>query len=224
MSYFLPELPYDYDALEPYIDSETMKLHHQDHHASYVENLNFSLERNLELQNLPLDALLVRLAAIPEKIRTAIRNNAGGHLNHLLFWRGMKRNGGYLPDGELADAINSSFGSFVEFKSKFTQAAVTHFGAGWAWLCYREGELGVTSTMNQDNPLTLNQGEPLLGLDLWEHAYYLRYRSRRRDYIEGWWNVVNWEQVGEHLAAAKAMGRVFGFPITAEQASESMVR
>jgi Fe-Mn family superoxide dismutase len=198
----LPALPYALDALEPYIDAKTMEIHHGKHHAGYVNNLNKALEGQADLQQLSLNDLLARLNKVPENIRTAVRNNAGGHYNHSLFWKIMKKGGGGEPKGELAESIKKSFGSFAEFKTKFAQAATTRFGSGWAWLLIRDGKLVVESTPNQDNPV-MDGGKPVLGLDVWEHAYYLKYQNRRPDYIEAWWNVVNWDQVAENYSHAK---------------------
>lgn len=204
----LPSLPYSYDALEPYIDAKTMELHHGKHHSTYVEKLNAALEGKPELQQKSLGDLLLGLEGIPFGIRTAIRNHGGGHFNHSLFWQVMKKGGGGEPRGELAEAIRSAFGSAAEFKARFTKAALDVFGSGWAWLCWHDGELGIESTPNQDNPLMHGGGEPILGLDVWEHAYYLRYQNRRADYVEAWWNVIHWEQVGGNLSEAKKSGRM----------------
>ncbi len=198
----LPPLPYASDALEPYIDKMTMEIHHGKHHAAYVNNLNKALEGNAQLQSLTLEQLLVGLDKVPENIRAAVRNNAGGHWNHSMFWKIMKKGGGGEPSGELAQAIKSAFGSFADFKTKFNQAGTTRFGSGWAWLFIKDGKLTVESTPNQDNPV-MNGGKPVMGLDVWEHAYYLKYQNRRPDYIEAWWNVVNWEQIAQNYTAAK---------------------
>jgi superoxide dismutase, Fe-Mn family len=206
MAHRLPELPYRYDALEPYIDAKTMEIHHRKHHAAYVDNLNKALEGHSELLDRPCDDLLRIVETLPVGIRTAVRNNGGGHFNHSLFWNVMKRGDGGAPIGELSELIHSAFGSFSGFTSAFSQAALTHFGSGWAWLCFYSGELVIESTANQDNPL-MHGRQPILGLDVWEHAYYLLYQNRRADYVEGWWNVINWEQVAENLAAAKKMSR-----------------
>lgn len=197
----LPSLPYSSDALEPYIDKLTMEIHHSKHHAAYVNNLNKALEGQTQLQSLSLEALLAGLDRVPENIRTAVRNNAGGHSNHSMFWKILKKGGGE-PRGELAEAIKSAFGSFADFKTKFTQAAIGRFGSGWAWLFIKDGKLVLDSTPNQDTPLMAG-GKPVLGLDVWEHAYYLKYQNRRPDYVEAWWNVVNWDAVAEYFAAAK---------------------
>jgi Fe-Mn family superoxide dismutase len=199
MSFTLPRLPYEYSALEPYIDTLTMEIHHNKHHQAYVDNLNKALEGYPELQNKTLIELVSNLNAIPEAIRTAVRNNGGGHENHSLFWRMMKKNGGGEPQGKLADAIKKKFGTFAAFQNEFNTAAKTRFGSGWAWLIVnKKGDLAVTSSANQDTPLSDDQ-KPLLGLDVWEHAYYLKYQNKRPDYINAWWHVVNWETVYENL-------------------------
>ena len=202
MTHKLPNLPYDYNALEPHIDAKTMSIHHDKHHQGYVNNLNAALEKYPDLQNEALVELLADLEAIPADIRTAVRNNGGGHANHSLFWRCMSPQGGGEPQGNLAEAINKSFGSFDSFKEQFTKAAATRFGSGWAWLCVDgNSKLIVTSTPNQDNPVSEGL-VPILGLDVWEHAYYLNYQNRRPDYIAAWWNVVNWDEVAKNLTAA----------------------
>jgi Fe-Mn family superoxide dismutase len=192
----LPPLPYAFDALEPYIDAKTMEIHHDKHHAAYVNNVNKALEGNTDLQKLSVEELIAHLDRVPENIRTAVRNNGGGHANHSLFWTLMKKGGGGEPKGALADAIKSAFGAFADFKTKFNQAATTRFGSGWAWLLIQNGKLAIDSTPNQDNPI-MSGGKPVLGLDVWEHAYYLKYQNRRPDYIEAWWNVVNWDHIGD---------------------------
>ena len=202
MSYALPPLPYSFDALEPYIDAKTMEIHHDKHHNAYVTNLNKALEGNADLQNLSIDALVAQLNKVPENIRTAVRNNGGGHLNHSMFWKLMRKGGGGEPTGEVANAIKSAFGSFADFKTKFNAAATTRFGSGWAWLLVRDGKLAIESTANQDNPVS-DGGKPFFGLDVWEHAYYLKYQNRRPEYIEAWWNVINWEQVAENYSQVK---------------------
>jgi Fe-Mn family superoxide dismutase len=203
MAHELPALPYAHNALEPHIDARTMEIHHGKHHQGYVNNLNKALEGQKILQNKSVEELLSDLEAVPESIRAAVRNNGGGHANHSLFWPCMSPNGGGEPSGELAEAIKSTFGSFASFKEQFSTAAATRFGSGWAWLCVdKSGGLVVTSTPNQDNPLSAGL-KPILGLDVWEHAYYLNYQNRRPDYIAAWWNVVNWEQVAKNYAAAK---------------------
>ena len=202
MAHQLPELPYDYEALEPHIDAETMRIHHTKHHQGYVNNLNAALEKHPELGEKTVERLLSDLDSVPQDIRTAVRNNGGGHANHSLFWPCMAPGAGAAPSGELASAIDSTFGSFEAFRETFAAAAATRFGSGWAWLCAGgDGELLVTSTANQDNPVSEGL-KPVLGLDVWEHAYYLNYQNRRPDYVKAWWNVVNWEKVGENFAAA----------------------
>ena len=202
MSHTVPSLPYAFDALEPYIDAKTMEIHHDKHHAAYVTNLNKALEGQPGLEKLSVEALLGQLSSVPENIRTAVRNNGGGHLNHSLFWNLMKKGGGGEPSGDLGNAIKSAFGSFADFKAKFSQAAMGRFGSGWAWLVLRNGKLAIESTANQDNPL-LDGGKAFFGLDVWEHAYYLKYQNRRVEYVEAWWSVVNWAQAVDNYAAAK---------------------
>ncbi|WP_449621301.1 superoxide dismutase SodA [Robertmurraya sp. Marseille-Q9965] len=202
MAFELPQLPYAYDALEPHIDKETMNIHHTKHHNTYVTNLNAALEANTELLSKSVEEVVANLDAVPEAARTAVRNNGGGHANHSLFWTILSPNGGGAPTGELADAINSKFGSLDNFKAEFTKAATTRFGSGWAWLVVNNGELEVTSTPNQDSPL-MEGKTPVLGLDVWEHAYYLNYQNRRPDYIGAFWNVVNWDEVAKRYSAAK---------------------
>ncbi|MFD1066259.1 superoxide dismutase [Oceanobacillus locisalsi] len=198
----LPELPYAYDALEPTIDKETMNIHHTKHHNTYVTKLNDALEGHEDLQNKTVEELVRDLNEVPESIRTAVRNNGGGHANHSFFWKTLSPNGGGEPSGELADKINSKYGSFDNFKDEFATAAAGRFGSGWAWLVLNNGELEITSTPNQDSPLTDGK-TPLLGLDVWEHAYYLKYQNRRPEYISAFWNVVNWDQVASNYEAAK---------------------
>lgn len=197
MTFKLMDLPYPYDALEPHIDARTMEIHHTKHHQGYTNNLNAALDKYPELQNKSARELLENLDSLPEDIRTAVRNNGGGYKNHNIFWKVMSPNGGGNPSGNLAEAINKAFGSFESFKETFSQAAATRFGSGWAWLCKKsDGSLVVTSTPNQDSPFS--EGLlPLMGVDVWEHAYYLNYQNRRGDYIAAFWNVVNWEEV-EH--------------------------
>jgi Fe-Mn family superoxide dismutase len=202
MAFELPQLPYAYDALEPHIDKETMNIHHTKHHNTYVTNLNNALEGNEELLSKSVEEVVSNLDAVPEAARTAVRNNGGGHANHSLFWTILSPNGGGAPTGELADAITAKFGSFDNFKAEFTKAATTRFGSGWAWLVVNNGELEVTSTPNQDSPL-MEGKTPVLGLDVWEHAYYLNYQNRRPDYIGAFWNVVNWDEVAKRYSAAK---------------------
>ena len=207
MAHTLPDLPYAHDALEPHIDKQTMEIHHGKHHNTYVTNLNNALA-GTDLEDVPVDKLIADLSKVPDDKRTAVRNNGGGHSNHSLFWKLMKPGGGGEPTGELADAIKAAFGDFNAFKEKFAQAATTRFGSGWAWLVVgANGKLAVTSTPNQDSPLMKGvadvTGTPILGLDVWEHAYYLKYQNRRPDYIAAWWNVVNWDEVAARYKAAK---------------------
>ena len=202
MAYSLPQLPYEYDALEPHIDKETMNIHHTKHHNTYVTNLNAALEGQEELSAKSLEDLLANIDSVPENIRTAVRNNGGGHANHTLFWEILSPNGGGQPQGELADAITAKFGSFETFKEEFAKAATTRFGSGWAWLTVKDGELELYSTANQDSPL-MEGKTPILGLDVWEHAYYLNYQNRRPEYIASFWNVVNWDEVSKRYASAK---------------------
>ena len=202
MAYKLPELPYAYDALEPHIDKETMNIHHTKHHNTYVTNLNAAVEGKADLESKSIEELISNLDAVPEDIRTAVRNNGGGHANHSLFWTILCPNGGGAPTGELADAIASKFGSFDQFKEEFANAAKTRFGSGWAWLVVNNGELEVTSTPNQDSPL-MEGKTPILGLDVWEHAYYLNYQNRRPNYISAFFNVVKWDEVAKRYDAAK---------------------
>jgi len=202
MAYELPKLPYEYDALEPHIDKETMNIHHTKHHNTYVSKLNDALSGHDELLNKSIEDLISNLDQVPEEKRTAVRNNGGGHANHSLFWTILSPNGGGEPSGELAEAINQKFGSFEKFKEEFANAAATRFGSGWAWLVVNNGELEVTSTPNQDSPL-MEGMTPILGLDVWEHAYYLKYQNRRPDYISAFWNVVNWSEVEKRYNEAK---------------------
>ena len=203
MPFTLPNLPYAHNALEPHIDKMTMEIHHGKHHATYVNNVNKALESAPDLANVSIEELLAsECTKAPEAIRTAVRNNGGGHANHSLFWQIMSPNGGGKPSGALADAIASTFGGFDTFKEKFTNAAVTRFGSGWAWLVIHAGKLGLYSTANQDSPLM--QGHiPILGLDVWEHAYYLKYQNRRPEYVAAWWNVVNWPEVEKRFLASR---------------------
>ena len=200
--YTVPPLPYAFDALEPYIDAKTMEIHHDKHHGAYVKNLNAALEGHADLAKLSVEELISKIESVPENIRTAVRNNGGGHANHSLFWKIMKKGGGGEPKGEIAEAIKSTFGSFNEFKTKFNEAATKRFGSGWAWLQVKGGKLGIESTPNQDNPL-MSGAKPVMGVDVWEHAYYLKYQNRRPEYLEAWWNVVNWDQINQNYAAAK---------------------
>jgi Fe-Mn family superoxide dismutase len=194
MAFELAPLPYAYDALEPFIDTQTMTIHHDKHHAAYVTNLNAALDKHPELSGWSLDDLIVKLNSVPEDIRTAVRNHGGGHYNHAMFWQIMGPKAGGEPQGALAKAIESDFGSFTSFKSEFEKAAMGRFGSGWAWLVEKGGKLSVISTANQDNPLS-DGFKPLAGIDVWEHAYYLKYQNRRAEYAAAWWNVVNWEAV-----------------------------
>lgn len=202
MAFTVPPLPYAFDALEPYIDAKTMEIHHDKHHGAYVTNLNKALDGHAELQSKSLDDLLKNLDAVPEAIRGAVRNNGGGHWNHSLFWTLMKKGGGGEPKGDLASAITASFGGFGAFQEKFAAAGVGRFGSGWAWLIVKDGKLSIDSTPNQDTTYFLG-GKAVLGLDVWEHAYYLKYQNLRADYIKAWWNVVNWDKAGELFDAAK---------------------
>jgi Fe-Mn family superoxide dismutase len=198
----LPALPYPSDALEPHIDARTMEIHHGKHHQGYVNNLNAALDKHPELHQKSVEELLGNLNAVPEDVRTAVRNNGGGHWNHSLFWPSMAPKAGGDPKGDLAKAISASFGDFAKFKEQFAAAATGRFGSGWAWLLRSGGKLTITSTPNQDNPLMDGKkaGDILLGLDVWEHAYYLKYQNRRAEYITAWWNVVNWDAVAQRYA------------------------
>lgn len=200
MAFTLPSLPYDFNALEPHIDARTMEIHHGKHHQAYVNNLNAAIEKHPELAGKSLEDLLKDLNAVPEDIRTAVRNNGGGHFNHSLFWEVMSPNGGGEPTGALADAINKAFGDFATFKEKFAAAAAGQFGSGWAWLIKEGDGVAIAATPNQDNPIS-NGKTAILGVDVWEHAYYLNYQNRRPDYVGAWWNVVNWEEVAKRFAA-----------------------
>ena len=200
MAYEVPPLPYDYDALEPHIDEATMKLHHDKHHQAYVDKVNTALE-GTDLADKAIEDVIRDLSAVPEDKRTAVRNNGGGHYNHSLFWEWLSPDGGGEPDGVLADAIGSTFGSFSDFQDKLKNAGVNQFGSGWAWLVHDGSSLAVLSTPNQDNPITDGK-RPLLGVDVWEHAYYLKYQNRRPEYLKAWWNTVDWSTVAERHAAA----------------------
>ena len=203
MAHELPALPYDFNALEPHIDEQTMRIHHGKHHAGYVSKLNAALEKAPNLADLSVDELIQKLDQVPEGIRTAVRNNGGGHANHSLFWPLMSAAGGGEPSGDLADAINQTFDNFQSFHEQFSNAAATRFGSGWAWLSMDTGgKLVVESTPNQDSPL-MEGRSPILGLDVWEHAYYLKYQNRRPDYVSAWWNAVNWDAVAERYVAAR---------------------
>ncbi|CAM4319425.1 superoxide dismutase [Deinococcus marmoris] len=207
MAYQVPPLPYAYDALAPHIDTRTMEIHHDKHHQAYVDNANKALE-GTEFADMPVEELITKLDSVPADKKTALRNNAGGHANHSLFWSVMGPQGSTQPDGELMTAIEGAFGSFEDFKKKFEDAAKTRFGSGWAWLVVQGGKLAVVSTANQDSPLmgeaiSGTSGTPVLGVDVWEHAYYLNYQNKRPDYLEAFWNVVNWDEVARRYAAAK---------------------
>jgi Fe-Mn family superoxide dismutase len=203
MAHTLPALPYDKAALEPHIDATTMEIHHGRHHNAYITNLNNAIVGNAELEALSIEDLCKNIGTVPEGIRAAVRNNGGGHFNHSLFWNIMGPNAGGAPTGELGEAITAAFGSFDAFKEAFAKAGATRFGSGWAWLVVKDGKLAVTSTPNQDNPLMDASGTPILGCDVWEHAYYLKYQNKRPDYIAAWWNVVNWSAVADLFAKAK---------------------
>jgi Fe-Mn family superoxide dismutase len=198
MAHQLPNLPYDFDALEPHIDATTMRIHHGKHHAAYVNKLNEALGKHPNLEGKSAEDLLKDLSAVPDDIRTAVRNNGGGHVNHTMFWQLMGSGKGGAPTGAVADAINGAFGSFDTFKEKFVAAGIGRFGSGWAWLVDAGGKLAITSTANQDNPLSDGQ-RPIMGVDVWEHAYYLKYQNRRPDYLDAWWHVVNWDEVAKRL-------------------------
>jgi superoxide dismutase, Fe-Mn family len=201
MAYTLPALPYAYNALEPHIDARTMEIHHTKHHQAYINNVNAAI-KDSEWEKLSVEQLIADLNKVPESIRTTVRNNGGGHANHSLFWTNMGPGAGGKPSGDLAAAIDGAFGSFDSFKEAFSKAAATRFGSGWAWLSVAGGKLEVSSTANQDSPI-MEGKKPILGLDVWEHAYYLNYQNRRPDYIAAFWNVVNWNEVAKRLAAAK---------------------
>lgn len=194
----LPDLPYGYDALEPYIDEQTMKLHHTKHHQTYIDKLNKALEGNEEWSSKSIEDILAGLDSLPEDIRTIVRNNGGGHYNHAMFWQIMAPGQSGKPEGNIASAIDSAFGSFDSFKEKFAEAAAGRFGSGWAWLIDKDGKLEITSTANQDCPIS-DGAKPIMGLDVWEHAYYLKYQNRRPEYIDAWWKVVNWPEVSRRL-------------------------
>ena len=198
MAHSLPPLPYPHDALEPHIDKQTMEIHHGKHHAAYVNNLNAALEKHPELQSKSVEDLIGGLSTVPEAIRGAVRNNGGGHANHTMFWQIMGPNAGGAPTGVIADAINGSFGSLDKLKEELKKAAVGRFGSGWAWVIESGGKLTIESTANQDSPL-MEGKKPVFGIDVWEHAYYLKYQNRRPDYIDAWWNVVNWAEINKRL-------------------------
>ena len=203
MAHALPALPYAPDALEPHIDAQTLQIHHGKHHQTYITNLNGALDKHPELHAKSLDDLIRSVNSVPEDIRTVVRNNGGGHWNHSLFWKLMAPKAGGAPSGAVADAINSSFGSFDKFKEQFQAAGLGRFGSGWAWLVESGGKLEITSTPNQDNPL-MDGKKAILGVDVWEHAYYLKYQNRRADYLGAWWNVVNWVEVNRLLKGASS--------------------
>jgi Fe-Mn family superoxide dismutase len=198
VSHQLPALPYDAAALEPHIDAQTMQIHHGKHHAAYVNNLNAALEKHAALQSKSAEELIRNLSGVPEEIRTAVRNNAGGHVNHTMFWQIMGPGKGGAPTGAVADAINGAFGSFDAFKEQMNKAGVGRFGSGWAWLVDAGGKLAIESTPNQDNPM-MDGKRAVMGIDVWEHAYYLKYQNRRPDYLAAWWNTVNWDEVNKRL-------------------------
>jgi superoxide dismutase, Fe-Mn family len=198
----LPDLPYAFDALEPHIDAKTMEIHHGKHHATYTTKLNEALEKHADLQGKSIDELLRGIDSIPEDIRTAVRNNGGGYANHALFWEIMGPNGGGEPTGELADAVTKKFGSFDDFRQKVSTAGTNQFGSGWSWLVVADGGLDVYSTANQDSPV-MKGHTPILGVDVWEHAYYLKYQNRRPDYLQAWWNTVNWDEVARRFQDAR---------------------
>jgi Fe-Mn family superoxide dismutase len=203
MAFTLPPLPYEYNALEPHVDEQTMRIHHDKHHAAYVNNLNAALEGHADLQAKTIEQIVGNLAAIPEGIRTAVRNNGGGHVNHSLFWDWMRPGGASEPGGALGDAISRTFGGFAQFKEQFAKACTGRFGSGWGWLTLdAKGTLAIESTPNQDSPL-MDGKTPILGCDVWEHAYYLKYQNRRPDYVSAWWNVVNWTGVGKRYDQAR---------------------
>ena len=198
MAHELPPLPYEYNALEPHIDEQTMRIHHDKHHAAYVTKLNGALEGHADLASKGIDELIADLASVPEAIRGAVRNNGGGHANHTLFWQVMSPGGGGAPTGKIADAINAAFGSYDGFKEQFATAAATRFGSGWAWLVDAGDSVTIESTPNQDTPV-MDGRKPILGIDVWEHAYYLKYQNRRPDYVSAWFNVINWDEVNRRL-------------------------
>ncbi|MGE3798245.1 MAG: superoxide dismutase [Thermomicrobiales bacterium] len=201
MAFTLPPLPYPNDALEPHIDAQTMEIHHDRHHNTYVTNVNNAIEGVAELEGMSAEDLIKNLDKVPEAKRTAVRNNGGGHVNHTMFWEIMGPNGGE-PSGALLDAINAAFGSLDAMKEEVNKAGAGRFGSGWAWVVVKDGKLAVTSTPNQDNPLMDGSGTPILGVDVWEHAYYLKYQNKRPDYLSAWWNTVNWSAVADRFAAA----------------------
>ncbi|MBI4044453.1 MAG: superoxide dismutase [Candidatus Diapherotrites archaeon] len=197
MAHVLPKLDYAYNALEPYIDEQTMVIHHTKHHQAYIDKLNAAIAGKMDLESMPIEGLLEKISSVPEDIRMAVRNHGGGHANHSMFWKLMAPNAGGKPSGGIASAIDKAFGSFDEFKRKFSDAAIGRFGSGWAWLALDKGKLEVYSTANQDSPL-MEGKTPILGIDVWEHSYYLKYMNKRNEYVENWWNVVNWKQVNDY--------------------------
>jgi Fe-Mn family superoxide dismutase len=206
MAHELPPLPYDYAALEPFIDTQTMHLHHDGHHAAYVKNLNTALEKHPDLQSRSAIDLLRNINSIPEDIRTAVRNNGGGHVNHTMFWEIMKSKGGGEPHGRIADALKGAFGGFDTLKQRFNEAGTKHFGSGWVWVVSKGNQLEIITTANQDSPY-MHGYYPVFGNDLWEHAYYLKYQNRRPEYLQAWWNVINWEAVNKRLEEASRLNR-----------------
>ena len=208
MAYELPQLPYPKEALEPYIDAQTMEIHHDKHHGAYVTNVNKAIAGKADLERKTVEDLISNLAAVPEEIRTSVRNNGGGHANHSMFWKILAPKAGGTPTGNVADDIKSAFGGFDAFKEKFESAGIARFGSGWVWLVVNRGKLEIVSTANQDNPIMGKaicgaEGKPFLGCDVWEHAYYLKYQNRRADYLKAFWNVVNWPEVTKYYEAAK---------------------
>ena len=203
MAFTLPPLPYAYNALEPHIDEQTMRIHHDKHHAAYVNNLNAALEPHADLQQKSVEELVAKIDSLPENIRTPVRNNAGGHVNHTMFWQIMKPKGGGEPTGAIADQIKADFGDFESFKKQFNETTAKQFGSGWGWVILEGGKLKIVTTANQDNPIS--QGHyPILGNDVWEHAYYLKYQNKRPDYLAAWWNTVNWEEINKRFETAKS--------------------
>jgi superoxide dismutase, Fe-Mn family len=206
MAHEVPPLPYDYSALEPFIDTQTMHLHHDKHHAAYVTNLNAALEKHPELGSKAPEDLLRDINSVPEDIRTVVRNNGGGHVNHTMFWQIMKPSGGGDPDGDVASLIKGTFGGFDNFKTKFNETGAKQFGSGWVWLVRAGNDFKIISTANQDSPL-LNGEYPIFGNDVWEHAYYLKYQNRRPEYLAAWWNVVNWQAINQRLRESARLGK-----------------
>jgi Fe-Mn family superoxide dismutase len=202
MAFELPPLPYDFSALEPHIDAQTMEIHHDRHHATYVNNLNGAIEKHPELSDRSIEQLLGDLGSVPEDVRTVVRNNGGGHYNHSIFWEIMGPAGGGAPTGEIASAINEAFGDFASFKDALSKAAIGQFGSGWGWLFLSGGRLTVRGFPNQDNPI-MEGGVPILGVDVWEHAYYLKYQNKRPDYVAAWWNTINWDNVNSRFSASR---------------------